>query len=158
MARSRFRGLYAINDNLDFTIYKLAYIYEFMQREDWRVGASIGVYTADTKLELRNENTQEAEAGDLTAPLPVIGLRGTRWLGEQWSVSAGGELFFASFDGVDGLLYDVSVSVDYWFSDAVALGLAWNAVELDVDARKERLSADLVWSYSGVLMALKVGF
>jgi hypothetical protein len=125
-----------IKTDLDFTIYKLAYTYEFLQRDNAYLGASIGV----------------------TAPLPVIGLRGAYALTENWIAFAGAEIFFADFDEIEGFLYDVSVGIDYWFSDSVAIGLAWNGVEIDVDARSEALDADLVWRYSGALLSVKFGF
>jgi hypothetical protein len=147
-----------IKTDLDFTIYKLAYTYEFLQRDNAYLGASIGLYTADIGIVLEDELSQAAETGDVTAPLPVIGLRGAYALTENWIAFAGAEIFFADFDEIEGFLYDVSVGIDYWFSDSVAIGLAWNGVEIDVDARSEALDADLVWRYSGALLSVKFGF
>ena len=79
-------------------------------------------------------------------------------LRQRWSAFASAELFVANFDDIDGLLFDASAGIDYWFSERVAVGLAYNYVDIDVDARSEDVNADLKWNYSGVVLAIKFGF
>jgi len=90
--------LYAIDTVVktenDLSIYKAAYTYSFLNREDGYLGATFGIYVADWKTSLQEENTGSAEVGELTAPLPVIGLRGEYALSDRWSFRASGEFFF----------------------------------------------------------------
>jgi hypothetical protein len=146
-----------VRTELDFTIYKAAYAYNFWRRENWRIGASAGLYVGDIGIALINDDTGEASAGDVTAPLPVFGLRGSRDLGERWRVYAGLEAFVATIDDIDGFIYDAIAGVDFQTSKRTAVSLAWNAVELDIDAL-DSLNADLNWTYSGALLSFRLEF
>jgi hypothetical protein len=154
--------LYAIDTDIvadfDLTIYKAAYTYSFMQKEDGYLGATIGVYAADTKVSLSEQNLGQAEIGDITAPLPVIGLRGEYELTDKWSFRASGEFFFIEYNDIDGSLVDLYAGVDYAVRDSMSIGLGINSVDLDVDASKSRFQGSLDWQYTGGLLFLKFDF
>ena len=145
--------------DLDLSIYKLAYGYDFMRREDRYATATIGLYTADLGLSLVNLDNQEFEAGDVTAPLPVIGVRGGYAPSDRWTFYGSAEYFAASFEDIDGSIIDVSVGVDYWMTERFAFSLGYNYVKLEADARDDDdIAAELVWDYSGAILAFKFGF
>ncbi len=104
-------NLYAIDTviatNVDLTIYKAAYPYSIMRRESGYLGATAGLYIADTKASLAEQNLGQAEVGDITAPMPVIGLRGRYELSDRWTVRASGEFFFIEYNDIDGSLVDL---------------------------------------------------
>ena len=62
-----------------------------MQRENGYLGATFGIYTADTKTSLAEQNLGQVEVSDLTAPLPVIGIRGEYEFADKWTFRASGE-------------------------------------------------------------------
>ena len=144
--------------DLDLEIYKLAYGYDFLQGENHLLSGTIGLYVADLGITLTNLDSQEFETGDVTAPLPVFGLRGAYAASSRWVFYASAEYFVASIDNIDGSILDSAVGVDYWFSDGFALGLGYNYVQLDADARGDDLGAELKWDYSGAILALKFSF
>ena len=146
--------------DLDFTVYKLSYMYEFLQREKSYLGATFGLYTMDVGISLAIvDDDLSAETSDVTAPLPVLGLRGGWAFANRWSAFASAELFFAEIENVEGTLHDISAGIEYQVSDHFALALAYNDVELDVDASDDgALEADLVWGYSGALISFRFGF
>ena len=45
-----------VNADLDLAVYKLAYTWSFMRREDWYLGASLGVYVMDTGMSIRADS------------------------------------------------------------------------------------------------------
>ena len=65
-----------LSTELDLTIYKVAYTYNFLRREKYKLGVTGGFYVADVALHLNLLENDEEERGDLTAPLPVFGFRG----------------------------------------------------------------------------------
>ena len=140
------------------SIYKAAYTYSFLNGEDGYLGATLGIYVADWKASLEEENTGLAEVGDLTAPLPVIGLRGEYALSDRWSFRASGEFFFVEYDNVDGSLVDIYAGFDYSILDNLSIGIGFNRVTIDVDAAKSRFRGTLDWQYSGALAFLKFDF
>jgi hypothetical protein len=140
------------------SVYKAAYTYSFLNGEDGYLGATFGIYVADWKVSMIEENTGSAEVGELTAPLPVIGLRGEYALSDRWSFRASGEFFFVEYDDVDGSLVDIYAGFDYSILDHLSIGIGFNRVTLDVDATKSSYGGALDWRYSGALAFLKFNF
>jgi len=142
----------------DLSIYKAAYTYSFLDRESGYLGATFGFYVADWKASLREENLGPAEVGEVTAPLPVIGLRGEYALSDRWSFRASGEFFFIEYEDVEGSLVDLYAGIDYRVLDHLSVGLGFNSVSIDVDASKSKFEGVLDWNYTGGLMFLKFNF
>jgi len=148
----------AIDADFDLSIYKAAYTYSFMQRDKGYLGATFGIYTADTKISLSEQNLGQAEIGDITAPLPVIGLRGDYKINDKWTFRGSGEFFFVEFDNIDGSLVDLYAGLDYSLTDSMSVGLGFNSVNLNVDASKSSFQGSLDWKYAGGLLFLKFDF
>ena len=72
-----------VDTNIDLKIYKAAYTYSFMRRDNAYLGATVGIYVADTQSSIAEQNIGQATIGDITAPLPVIGLRGQYALSDR---------------------------------------------------------------------------
>lgn len=147
-----------IETDLDLTIYKAAYTYSFIRRDKGYLGATAGLYIADTTASLAQQSVGQAEVGDLTAPLPVIGLRGQYQLADKWSIRASGEFFLMEYNDLDGSLVDLYTGIDYQLLDFMAIGLGVNHVVIDIDADKPRFAGSLNWQYSGGLLFLKFDF
>jgi len=147
-----------IEADFDLTIYKAAYTYSFVQRENGYLGATIGLYTLDSKVSLAVQNLGQAEVGDITAPLPVIGLRGIYAFAERWTFRASGEFFFIEFDHIKGSLVDLYAVVDYAVRDSVSVGFGFNSVDLNVDVSKGGFEGSMDWRYTGGLLFLKFDF
>ena len=147
-----------VDSDFDLTIYKAAYTYVFMPRDEGYLGATIGLYTADTKVSLSEQNLGQAEVGDVTAPLPVIGLRGEYEFADKWTFRASGEFFFIEYEDIDGSLVDLYAGLDYSVTDSISVGLGVNSVALDVDASQSSFQGSLDWKYTGGLLFLKFDF
>lgn len=143
---------------LDLSIYKIAYTYLPVQREKGKFGFIGGFYVADIGLTMHVLENDLQEVGAVTAPLPVLGIRGEYYFSERWRGSMSSEWFGLEFDGYDGHLQDSLISIDYRMTERSALGLGYNHVEIDVDATKKELRADLIWRYSGVIAYLRFTF
>jgi len=147
-----------IQSSFDLTITKLAYTYSFLQRDEGYLGLTVGVYVADSKIRLAEENLGQIESRDITAPLPVIGLRGEYDFADRWRLSANGEFFALEYNDVDGRLVDLYVGIDYQFAEHVAFGLGYNAVNINVNASKDNFVGELDWRYAGALLFFKFDF
>jgi hypothetical protein len=147
-----------VNAEFDVKIFKLAYTYSFFLRDNAYVGVTVGAYVADSNINLTEPNLGQIESAHLTAPLPVIGFRGEYDFADRWRLSASGELFAVEFDNVDGSLVDLYLAIDYRLTDHVAIGLGYNAVNIDIDATKNNFSGKLDWGYDGVLLFFKFDF
>jgi len=146
----------AINSNFGLKISKLAYTYSLLHRDNGYLGLSAGLYVADSKISMAAADQPQNEIGELTAPLPVFGLRGDYSMTDRWTFRASGEFFALEYDNVDGSIVDLYAGVDYQAFEHVAFGLAYNAVTIDVDVGRETYSGAIDWAYEGALLFMKV--
>jgi len=147
-----------VDASLDLAIYKLAYTWSFMLRDNGYLGLTAGLYTADIGTSLSAESIGRSSSGGVTAPLPVLGLRGQYDFSEKWSLRASAEIFAIEYGDFSGSLYDVYAAVDYQITDRVALGAGINLVNINVGVSKPNLDGDLDWRYDGGLLFLKIDF
>jgi len=143
---------------LDLSIYKAAYTYEWSRQARGYFGVTGGFYVADIGLSLGLPVTGDREVGSITAPLPVIGIRGEYFLSKRWRAHASAEWFFVDIDDLHGSLNDVLLGVDYSVFENAAIGLGFNSVHLDLDAAEKALRADLKWDYSGAIAYVQFRF
>ena len=147
-----------ISTVLDLNIYKLAYTYHLLRRDKYKLGVTGGLYVADIALNLNLLENDVEERGDVTAPLPVMGLRGEYFFSDRWRVSASAEWFGLEIDEYSGTLRDIMISIDYRFGNHAAVGMGYNTVHMDIDATEGDLRADLKWRYSGLIGYLRFTF
>jgi hypothetical protein len=147
-----------INSEFDLAIYKAAYTWSFLRRDTGYIGLTAGLYVADIKTALSAPAIMTQEVGDITAPLPVFGLRGEYNFSEKWSFRASGEFFVFEYEDFDGSLYDLYVGLDYQLFDRMAVGVGINSVKMDIGVVKENVTGNLDWQYDGGLIFLKFDF
>ena len=143
---------------MDFNIYKLAYTWSFMQRDNGYLGVTAGVYIADIGTSIAADSIGRASSSGTTAPLPVLGLRGQYDFSEKWSLRGSVEIFALEYGEFSGSLYDVYTGLDYQLSEHVALGLGLNSVRMNIGLTKTNFDGDLDWRYDGGLLFLKFDF
>jgi hypothetical protein len=147
-----------VDATLDLAIYKVAYTWEFLKRGRSFLGASLGLYVMDVDSTLDSSLLARREAHDLTAPLPVLGLRGEYRFADRWSLRGSGEIFFFEQGDFDGSLYDLFAGLDFSITDNIAIGVGVNAVKLDIDVSKSGFQGNMDWEYQGALAYLKFDF
>ena len=143
----------------DTTIGKIDYTFAVLNKQRGFLGLVGGLYVSANKLTLSAPAVGTAESEDLTAPLPVVGLRGEYEITERITLRGASEWFGIDTGDVSGRLVDTYVGGDYSFGRHVALGLAYNDVSLNVDSTDQTgWSGTLDWGYDGILLYLKVDF
>lgn len=147
-----------INVNFDLKIFKLTYTYSLLQKDNGYLGVTLGAHLAKSKIGLDQQSQRQVEVRSITAPLPVIGLRGEYEFTDRMTFSASGEFLAFEFDNVDGLLVDLYLGIDYQIIEHGAIGIGYNSVHFDVDATKSNFSGNLDWRYRGALLFFKVDF
>lgn len=147
-----------VYSSIEFNIYKLAYTWSFLRREKGYLGLTGGIYVAGVAANLSAENIAAAAGGDVTAPLPVIGLRGEYYFTDKWTFRASGEWFGLEYEAFDGALTDLYAGIDYQLFTHAAIGLGLNSVRMDVDVNGSELNGALDWQYDGALLFLKFTF
>ena len=93
----------ALNTEADLTIVKADYTFAALARDRGFLGITAGLYVAETGFALSQPSLGRAESEDVTAPLPLLGLRGDY----QWS-SDGTPFFlrpYIKLRGVEAMRY-----------------------------------------------------
>lgn len=148
----------SVASEFDLKIYKLAYTYSIMRREKGYLGLTAGLYVADMGARLSGEDIADREGGDITAPLPVVGLRGEYQLAEKWSFRASAEFFSLEYEEFDGTLTDLYAGIDYKLFNRASVGLGVNSVRMDIGISDSDLNGKMDWRYDGALLFLKFDF
>ena len=147
-----------VDAQLDLAIYKAAYTWIFLKRDRSFLGATAGLYVADIGATLSATGTELRESSDLTAPLPVVGLRGEYRFADRWSIRGSGEIFSIEYGDYDGTLTDLFVGLDFSLTEGIALGLGVNSVRLDVGVTKPGFDGEVDWQYDGAMAYVKFDF
>jgi hypothetical protein len=148
-----------INTSNDLTITKVDYTFAPLSRPRGFLGVIGGLYVSSTKLSLSAPNVGSAESEDVTAPLPVLGVRGEYQATERIALRGAIQWFGIDTGDVGGRLVDTYIGADYTFGERFAVGLALNDVSLSVEATDDTgWNGELDWGYDGVLLYFKTDF
>jgi hypothetical protein len=148
-----------VNTSNDLTITKVDYTFAALNRPRGFLGVIGGLYVSSTKLSLSSPNVGAAESEDVTAPLPVLGVRGEYEITERIALRGAIQWFGIDTGDVAGRLVDTYIGADYTFGERVAVGLALNDVSLSIDATDDTgWNGELDWGYDGMLLYVKVDF
>jgi hypothetical protein len=149
----------SVTTNNDVTIYKLDYTFAPLSRPRGFLGLTGGLYVSANELTLSSPAVGSTESEDLTAPLPVVGLRGEYEVTEKITLRGAVQWFGIDTGDVAGRLLDTYAGADYTFGKRFAGGLAFNDVSLNVDATDDTgWNGALDWGYDGWLLYFKTDF
>jgi hypothetical protein len=146
-----------IETQSDLTIIKADYTFAVLARDRGWLGVTAGLYIAETTLSINQATLGRAETEDVTAPLPVFGLRGDYAINDHITLRGAVQLFAFEAEDVDGRFSDFYVGADYGFGKRMAVGLAYNRVSMNLGAVEDRgFDARLDWGYDGMLLYFKL--
>lgn len=146
-----------LNTESDLTIIKADYTFAVLAKDRGWLGLTAGLYIAETGFALSQPTLGRAESEDVTAPLPLFGLRGDYAITDRITLRGATQWFGYSTDKLDGRLTDLYVGADYGFGKRMALGLAYNRVAMNIGAEDaDGFSGRLDWGYDGFLLYFKV--
>jgi hypothetical protein len=155
-----------IDAEFKFSVVELAYEYAFLRRDNYELGASIGLHytTMEASLKAKAEFSGGTLSGDIDneasvdAPLPVIGLRGLWGLGHDFWVDASAQYFALSIDEYDGNLQDYRLLVTWQPKKWLGIGAGYSRFKIDVDVEKENFDGSMDWTYSGPMIFYSASF
>ena len=147
-----------VNSEQNLDIAKAAYTFAPVIKDRGFVGLTAGLYVAQTKLSLSQATLGTAQTEDLTAPLPVIGVRGQYAVTDRIKLRGSLEVFGIDTGDVSGHLNDFNIAADYGFGKRFSLGLAYNDVAMNIEASEagNGFRGALDWGYSGWLLYMNM--
>ena len=146
-----------VESEWDLKIVKADYTFAVLARDRGFLGVTAGLYIADTAISLSQATLGRAESEDVTAPLPLFGLRGDYVINDRITLRGAAQVFAFESEDVDGHLSDFYVGADYGFGQRMAVGLAYNRVSMNLGAQEDDgFTGRIDWGYDGFLLYFKV--
>ena len=138
-----------ISSELDTTFYKLSYSYSFYHSQRAEIGLTGGLHIMDYSLKVRSSDG-DSEAADVTAPLPVWGLRVNYGITPKWFFKFAYENFYINLDDeIEGSLLDTSAGIEWRPFEHFGAGFAFVRTALDAEVTASDFSGQLADLYRG---------
>jgi hypothetical protein len=148
-----------VQSEFDYEIVKADYTFAALDRANGYLGVTGGLYIASFKLAISEASLGTAESEELTAPLPVLGLRGEYRVTDRISVNGVAQWFSLETDDAGGSLTDFYVGAEYRVGRRMDVGLAYNKVTMRIEAKEPGgLDGQLDWSYDGWVVYAQANF
>jgi hypothetical protein len=151
-----------VDSGLRTSVYKLNYAYSFYRNQNHEVAGQIGAHITKIEAFIGLPSAGKKEGGDVTAPLPVIGLEWKAKLGEKWFSQVSYQYFGVSLedDKYSGDLSDFLAVVNYRLSRHWYVGGGFNRYVLNAELQgtNKKLKFTLKHEYNGFILHLGANF
>ena len=156
-----------VKSHLGFSIIEAAYEYGFINNDKYELAASAGLHwttlTASLKatVDLGGGGGTAEVGGPASAdlPLPVLGVRGMWRMGDSDFYLDGQVQYFSmNIDNIDGSILNYRGALTWQPSKWVGIGIGYDSFNIDVNAKKDRFTGSVDWTYSGPQVFYNVSF
>ena len=140
----------AINSNIEYTLYKLAYGYSFYHSSKVELTITAGLNITSYDLQFSDDTGAKFESADVTAPLPMFGLRMGYAITPKWSVNYVSEAFFIELeDTIKGALISYELNTEYKLFKHFAIGAGLARLGTNIDVNADDFKGSVSDSYRG---------
>ena len=148
-----------IDTKIDTNFLKLAYAYSFYKSPKVELSLIAGLNLLDYSLSVNNRTSGRTEAADVTAPLPVFGLRMDYVITPRWLVHYKFQTLYIELDdNLSGSLVDAELGVEYrWFKN-IGIGLGFNHFALDATVKSSSYNGAISDLYRGANLYVSAYF
>ena len=153
-----------MESTLDFKIFKGSYTYSFFQDDRFDFGVSFGLFVIPIDYNFKSTTGQQEEADSITAPLPVIGVKGDFAITPKLFLKSYIDLFYLEFDDYVGKIWNYHIALEYNVFKNVGFGVGFDHLEVDVEAHSDtnipgvNFNGNINFLYTGVMIYTKIYF
>jgi hypothetical protein len=155
-----------VESEFKFSVVDVAYEYALLRRQSYELAACLGLHytslkaTLEAEADLSNGTLSQdvTETARLTAPLPMIGFRGTWSIWRAVSLDASARFFSMTVDKYDGSLHSYSASLTWQPRSWLGIGVSYTSFGIDVDTDSRDLRGTLDWLYQGPMLFYRASF
>ena len=147
-----------------FKIFKGSYTYSFFQDDRFDFGVSFGLFVIPIDYDFKSTTGQQEEVDSITAPLPVIGLKGDFAITPKLFLKSYIDLFYLEFDDYVGKIWNYHIALEYNVFKNVGFGVGFDHLEVDVEAHSDtdipgvNFNGNINFLYTGVMIYTKIYF
>ena len=140
----------AINSEIKYTLYKLGYAYSFYHSSKVELSVTAGLNITTYDFKFSDDTGAKFETADVTAPLPMFGLRMGYAITPKWSVNYVSEAFFIEIeDAIKGALVSYELNTEYKLFKHFAIGAGLARLGTNVDVQDDNFKGSVSDSYRG---------
>ncbi len=147
-----------VNSKYDFSDARVGVGYSFFKRRDKELGVGFGLHVAGIKASVVSSSSTVAEAGDVTAPLPVLSLYGAFALTNEWAVRFRGDWLSLSYGPYSGDVRSMAIDVLYQPFRNVGFGLGTRSLVIDMGIDKPSWHGTARTAFTGPTAYMTVSF
>ena len=152
-----------INEDVTTTfkteVTRLAYRFSFLNNENMELSAALGLHITDLTVGLnRNDDPEDPDFNDVTAPLPTLGGAFKYHFSENWTFHIRGEWLDIEIDNVNGKLTAGLADLTWYPFRNFGASLGYHIWDLDVKIEKDRLTGKIEYDYKGPKLTLNLRF
>ena len=146
---------------IDLDVYRLKYEYSFLQDERVDFAAGLGLYVMPISFGVKASGfVEESTSESITAPLPVLGIRGDVALTPDWYLRSGVNFLYLEVGDFSGSIMQTNLALEYCAFDNWALGMGYDNFRIQVEGRGDDypnidLHGKLRFEYTGLQLYLK---
>ncbi len=161
-----------LTTTLNIDIARIGYGYQFYTNDKWALDVLAGMHVMWLSLGLEGKLGAKASGveeiptafvdetllSDLTAPLPDLGIRAEYLLSQDWTFRTEAQVFYLSYDDIEGYLLEVNVGAKYDFTDRLSMAGSFNYYEVGVDYESSNTALDITYRFYGPMLTLAYKF
>ncbi|OHT20601.1 outer membrane beta-barrel protein [Edaphosphingomonas haloaromaticamans] len=146
-------------------VYRLTLGYAFIRKENFELGAALGLHATRFKVRLDGETSigdqsanVEGRRHDFLAPLPTLGLFTAFEVAPRLTLNGRIDYLSLKIDDYDGRLINTQASISYRALKNVGIGATYRYVDYRVDVEKQRWTGRVSYKFKGPAVFLQFGF
>jgi hypothetical protein len=139
-----------INSDIKYTLYRLGYGYSFYHSDKAELTVTAGLNVTSYDLKFSDDTGAKSESADVTAPLPMFGLRMGYAITPKWSVNYVSEAFFIEIDDtIKGAMINYELNTEYKLFKHFAVGAGMARIGTSVEVNDDDWKGKVSDSYRG---------
>jgi len=139
--------------DIKYTLYKLGYAYSFYHSEKVELSLLAGFSFTTYDINYSLDSGSQADASDVTAPLPTFGLSMGYKINPNWSIHYKTESFFIELnDTIRGSLLSYELDIEYKLFTHFAIGAGVSRMSTNVKVKKDNWNGSVEDSHRGVIL------
>ena len=148
---------------MNFDILRAGYSYSLLQDDRMDLGIGAGLYVMPIEFSFSTSGLLGSQSEDLTAPLPVLGLRADFALTKKLFLKMRWDIFYLKIGDFKGSIMSGVLAVEYNFWKNVGFGLGYNDFRVKVEASGSdypniNFTGNVNFEYRGLNLYTKIFF
>jgi hypothetical protein len=151
-----------VSSDFNLNLIKAEYSYSFFQDDRFDLAGAAGFYVApmDFSLSASGLSTYK-NSFNVTAPLPLVGLRMDFAITPKWFLRSDMSLFYLQYQDYTGRMRDITMAVEYKAWKNFAFGLGFDSFGLFVERNRDttvpgvNFTGSVDFQYTGLMLYLK---